>query len=57
MLSSKKMESCTGVYVPPGILHGNQLHFATVGVGFHNDTPDGNNEFHGTSQAVCRLQF
>lgn len=47
-----KMESCKGVYVPPGIQYGNQLHFVADNVDFHNDTPEEKNELHETSQVV-----
>ena len=41
-----------GVYVPHTILKYKAIHFAIDNTDFHNDTPDGKGEFHGTGQIL-----
>ena len=41
-----------GVYVPHTILKDKAIHFAIDNTDFHNDTPDGEGEFHGTGQIL-----
>ena len=48
----KKMEDNNGVYVPPTIQHDSPVYFAVDNCDFHNDTPEGKDEFHGTAHIV-----
>ena len=41
-----------GVYVPHTILKDKAIYFAIDNTDFHNDTPDGTGEFHGTGQIL-----
>ena len=46
-----------GVYVPHTILKDKAIHFAIDKTDFHNGTPDGKDEFHGTGQIYFRRQI
>ena len=46
-----------GVYVPHTILKDKAIHFAIDNTDFHNGTPDGKDEFHGTGQIYFRKQI
>lgn len=50
--TTNMMSQKNGVYVPPSLTKGHRLHFAIDNTDFHNDTPDGKSEFHGTGQVV-----
>lgn len=41
-----------GAYIPHTIQNGVPIHFAIDNNDFHNDTPDGKGEFHGTGQII-----
>ena len=49
---SDGMKEQDGVYIPATIKAGKRLHFAIDNLDFKNDTPDGRNEFHGTTTVV-----
>jgi len=48
----EKKKSNDGVYIPESIIRNSCLHFAIDNIDFRNDTADGKNEFHGTTQVV-----
>ena len=48
----KQISENDGVFLPPTIDLGRPLHFAIDNTDFHNDTPDGKTEFHGTGQII-----
>ena len=48
----EKKKSNDGVYIPERIIRNSCLHFAIDNIDFRNDTADGKNEFHGTTQVL-----
>ena len=50
--ATKIIRDNDGVFIPPTVTKGTRIHFAIDNTDFHNDTPDGKLEFHGTGQIL-----
>ena len=48
----KRMENDDGLFLPPDIVKGRHVFFATDNVDSQEDTYDGRNTLHGTSMAI-----
>ena len=54
--TTKIIEENNGVFIPPTVESGTRMHFAIDNTDFHNDTPNGKLEFHGTGQILFQKQ-
>ena len=50
--ATKIIRENDGVFIPPTVTQDTKIHFAIDNTDFHNDTPDGKLEFHGTGQIL-----